>query len=382
MAATTISRATWTDGVSGTVLANARLQGDIYDKIDSLIGSNINFGGTVGAEGFGTHLFSAGSSGSNILRIRNTSAGTSNLASLQVMADGADITQLEHLSSTTTTSGSALANVGRLRCSSGVGLHLDAAVYGVFIGNARKLTINSGDGLVLENNSGYKLLTSGGTTVDGITITGSNAINIGHDSATANLTIKCGAASMVFRTNGSDRLQITNAGQLYVGDGSASAPVWTFANDVNTGLYRVGADELGISTGGTLRTSWNSTGAMVHASAFRTSGVQSITLGAGDTNDLSLNADTVILLVTADASGSEINGITGGVAGRHLYVFNVSANALTWRADQIVDSNAVNCFRASESSTGASSGILSGYAQQFIYDATAVAGSGRWRGVL
>jgi microcystin-dependent protein len=36
-------------------------------------------------------------------------------------------------------------------------------------------------------------------------------------------------------------------------DGSASLPVFTFANDLDTGIYRVGTNQIGISTGGTLR---------------------------------------------------------------------------------------------------------------------------------
>ncbi|MFO1187816.1 MAG: DUF2793 domain-containing protein [Alphaproteobacteria bacterium] len=36
-------------------------------------------------------------------------------------------------------------------------------------------------------------------------------------------------------------------------DGGASAPGFAFASDTNTGLYRIGADQIGITTGGTLR---------------------------------------------------------------------------------------------------------------------------------
>src|SRR5688572_29383117 len=110
MAATTISRSTWTDGALGTVIANARLQGDIYDKIDSLIGNAINFGGTVGSEGFGTHTFSAGGSGANSIAIRNTSAGTSNASMLLMGNDsGSSQGQIRMHSTTFTPSGSALA---------------------------------------------------------------------------------------------------------------------------------------------------------------------------------------------------------------------------------------------------------------------------------
>jgi hypothetical protein len=36
-------------------------------------------------------------------------------------------------------------------------------------------------------------------------------------------------------------------------DGSAAAPGFAFAADTNTGLYRIGADQIGVATGGTLR---------------------------------------------------------------------------------------------------------------------------------
>lgn len=51
MASTTISRATWTDddgsGTTGTIINNARLQADVYDKVDALFtgASTFEFGG-------------------------------------------------------------------------------------------------------------------------------------------------------------------------------------------------------------------------------------------------------------------------------------------------------------------------------------------------
>jgi hypothetical protein len=43
-------------------------------------------------------------------------------------------------------------------------------------------------------------------------------------------------------------------------DGSASLPVFTFANDLDTGIYRVGTNQIGITTGGTLRLTIDSDG--------------------------------------------------------------------------------------------------------------------------
>lgn len=121
MAASVISRATWTDGVGGTVINNARLQGDVYDKIDALIAATITFGNLLKAEGFGTHGVSAGGTGTMRLQSRNTTAGTGNAASVDV---GNDLTsllgQFKGFSSTFTTSGASVAS-GVSVLSTGVG---------------------------------------------------------------------------------------------------------------------------------------------------------------------------------------------------------------------------------------------------------------------
>lgn len=103
MAATTITRATLTDGVT---VWNAAVVGTaIYDKIDALIAGTINFGGLVGTEGFGTHSFTAGGTGGNILKVANTTAGTGNFAQV-VLYNDADVTlSINALSTTFTTSG-------------------------------------------------------------------------------------------------------------------------------------------------------------------------------------------------------------------------------------------------------------------------------------
>lgn len=56
------------------------------------------------------------------------------------------------------------------------------------------------------------------------------------------------------------------------GNGSAAAPGFSFASDPDTGIYRIGANELGIATGGTLRATVNSTGLTVVGSLVTGSG--------------------------------------------------------------------------------------------------------------
>lgn len=52
-------------------------------------------------------------------------------------------------------------------------------------------------------------------------------------------------------------------GTLIVEDGSASTPALAFASDLNTGIYRIDADRLGVATGGTLRLEVNASGQLM-----------------------------------------------------------------------------------------------------------------------
>jgi hypothetical protein len=193
MAATTISRATWTDGASptGTVINNARLQADVYDKIDSVLSSNITFGGLLHAEGFGTHLHSAGGTGGNVLRVRNTSAGTGNYARVAVGNNAtAEIGLLDAFSSTFTSSADQYANGIRLS-SQGVG---------------------------------------------GLSLSASNA--------SGNVHIFSGAGA-------SPRMTVNTVGQVLVSDGTAvSAPGLAFINETDSGLWRENAGQWSLVANG------------------------------------------------------------------------------------------------------------------------------------
>jgi hypothetical protein len=104
MAATTITRASLTDGVS---VWNAALVGSaIYDKIDAVIAGTITFGGLVRSEGFGDHLFAAGGTGANVVIVRNTSSGAGNYAEFRLGNDSnSAIGRVVALSSNYTSSG-------------------------------------------------------------------------------------------------------------------------------------------------------------------------------------------------------------------------------------------------------------------------------------
>jgi len=87
MAASTLTRATWTNDTGsaaspngdGTLINNTRLQNDVYAPTDQLFAgagayTTFTFGGLVAAEGTGVHTFNGSTSGSHGIRLRNSSS--------------------------------------------------------------------------------------------------------------------------------------------------------------------------------------------------------------------------------------------------------------------------------------------------------------------
>jgi hypothetical protein len=174
MAATTISRATWTDDSGtpavpvgdGTVINNARLQADIYDKIDALFTASFTFGNLVNSEGFGTHLFSAGGTGANLIRVRNTSAGTGNYAGLSVLNNSSVGVELRVLSSTHGGSGFGSGNSGELISDGDGGL----AIASSHASGAIRFYVNSTNERMRITNTGQVFI--GDTSDAGLTTKG------------------------------------------------------------------------------------------------------------------------------------------------------------------------------------------------------------------
>lgn len=103
--------------------------------------------------------------------------------------------------------------------------------------------------------------------------------------------------------------------------GSATAPTYSFSGDTNTGVYRQAADQLGITTGGTVV-------ATVSTTNFSISGASAVTL-EGSTNNLNATTTTIDasggndeLIVTANLLRSESNSIVldPGLFGDELTV--------------------------------------------------------------
>lgn len=283
MAATTISRATWTDGVSGTVLNNARLQADVYDKIDALIAASITFGGTVSSEGFGTHDYTAGGTGGNRFRIRNTTAGTANFAALTLGNDASAVRgDLAAFSSTFTAAGRSQPDGMALLWAGSGGIAISAehasGKVSFFTGSttAERARITSGGALFVAPAGVFP--SSSSAMVLSHT---SPAFDI-HDSSAGsdlkNWRWICSAGDMYLQTVNDAFSSAVNIIQMnrgtgttvddirftpliYIQDGSAAAPSLAFTSKPDDGFYLVtGANNgPGVSRNGVLHTSFKKT---------------------------------------------------------------------------------------------------------------------------
>ena len=96
---------------------------------------------------------------------------------------------------------------------------------------------------------------------------------------------------IAFSTNGIERLRIDNSGvslavPVLFANGAEGAPSISFASDTDTGIYRVGEDDIGFSTDGTNRLSISSTAVTATIPIVAPAGAEalpSITLGDTDT---------------------------------------------------------------------------------------------------
>ena len=165
MAATSISRSTWTDDTGtpaspaedGTVVGNTELAGDIYDPIDALFTSAFTFGDLVHAEGDGLHTFDgAGSAGGEQgIRVRNTGGNADDVGTLHIGNDtDTDSGRIDAYSSGFTETGSKKQDGISLRALRSGGLSLAAEhASGDLRGYARgtsKLFVFNGDSLELQ----------------------------------------------------------------------------------------------------------------------------------------------------------------------------------------------------------------------------------------
>lgn len=116
----------------------------------------------------------------------------------------------------------------------------------IVTGGLTRISFNAG-GIV---NNGNMFIPNGSATAPAIRFSNSTSTGI-YSTGTDNFSIS---------TAGAQRFSINNAGftqvltsQFSVPSGSAAGPGYTFGGDGNTGFYRIAEDNIGISTNGTLR---------------------------------------------------------------------------------------------------------------------------------
>lgn len=165
----------------------------------------------------------------------------------------------------------------------------------------------------------WKLISASGVgTGDGSATT--PAYNFLSDTNTGMYWI--GADQIGFSTGGTLRLTLstallTSTLPLVLPAGTAMAPAMYFAGDVNTGLYSVGAEQIGVSTNGVLKFTFGDTGS-VNTSAI----ALSVPLGTTALNGLHFGTDVNTGLYSSGANAFSL--IADGAA-----VANVTAGFLT-----------------------------------------------------
>lgn len=79
-----------------------------------------------------------------------------------------------------------------------------------------------------------------------------------------------------------------SSGQLLLADGTAPLPGIAFTSDLDTGMYRIGADQLGFTLGGTQRLSLTGTNLFTNNISMGTSGGATLTMGGTGNNQIEI----------------------------------------------------------------------------------------------
>lgn len=140
------------------------------------------------------------------------------------------------------------------------------------------------------------------------------------------------------------------ANQLAVSSGSNTSPGLTFSADasMDTGLYLIGANNMGVSVGGTLRSQWDSTGAFIHDYGHRnTNAIQPTGLASDPTNNYNPTGFSTAFAVFANSSlGSPptLTGMVAAGAGDTKYLCNYGGSQSILLAHESGSSTAANRF--------------------------------------
>jgi hypothetical protein len=143
--------------------------------------------------------------------------------------------------------------------------------------------------------TGPILNTNGSAAAPSYTFTGDTGTGVYRVSAN----------TLGLSSNGTAVVSINTAGAYNVG-GSSASPSWTFTSDSDTGMYNSGVNQIGFAAGGSLRAAIGTSGVSVPAGFGIESGGGGYIKWYVFTGTLSSGAST-----TLDLSGSTILGATG-----------------------------------------------------------------------
>jgi hypothetical protein len=136
----------------------------------------------------------------------------------------------------------------------------------------------------------------------------------------------------------------TLTGQMLSSDGTASLPGISFSSDTNTGLYRIGADKIGIATNGALVGQWNTDGIQTldNYALFneeQNSGTDGGTFTAGAWRTRALNTDKTNRISGVSRSTNTISLPSG------------TYRVLGWGVATYVNRHCVRLFNVTDSTT-------------------------------
>ena len=169
-----------------------------------------------------------------------------------------------------------------------------------------------------------------------LTYTGSGSSEIPAPSANSYIRWNSGGTALENTTGAS--------GVQTVPDGSESAPGLAFEDDTNTGWFRIGADNIGMSLGGTKRVDYSTTKAIFtttvepggdtaagdNAAIGYTAAEGLILTGQGSTNDVTVKNDADTDVISIPTGGTQVD-----------FAGNLTATDLTLSGDLTVNGSTV-----------------------------------------
>jgi hypothetical protein len=157
---------------------------------------------------------------------------------------------------------------------------------------------------------GTTVLSAPSGTVDAPSITFTGDTDIGFYRAAANTLGFATAGSAVFTATNS-LMDITSV-QVGVPSGTAAAPGVTFADDLDTGIYRAGANQLGLATGGSAQAAISTTLLTSSVPVLASGVVATPAYGFQDDPDTGIYSPSAARL-NVGCAGSAVAGFTTGL---------------------------------------------------------------------